>query len=128
MGWLHEHKHMGQGRPPDDALQASLVSAADPQAAGDHARLGLIRRALDQGQEVRLWIRAGMAFSDAGFVTAWQLGGVGLCCRGSCGSAASAYCEGTTLALSACEGPVYMSPGRYAVSPLRSAWTIQLPA
>ena len=55
MGWLHEHKAMGQGRPPDDALQASLVSAADPEAAGDNARLGLLWRALDQGQEVGLW-------------------------------------------------------------------------
>ena len=59
MGWLHEHKQLGQGRPPDDALQATLVAAVDPQAAGDLARLSLIRRALDQGQQVRWLARLG---------------------------------------------------------------------
>ena len=111
MGWLHEHKHMGQGRPPDDALQASLVSAADPQAAGDHARLGLIRRALDQGQEVRSrakqgWPAVMLASGLHGVRVVWA----------SAASAATAVCTCTTLAFSACGECADVSPGRCAAS------------
>ena len=48
----HSQPSEAHTRPPDDALQTSLLAACDPDAAASSSRWSLLRRALDQGLQV----------------------------------------------------------------------------